>query len=423
MKFTFRRYKLLLLLILFLYEVKGSSEREKLEDSLSRTFEFQNSPSGQACEYRRQQGFCQRRSNCRKPTRSTCRFGLNPVVCCLDDPLLHTTTTTSKPRTTKATAGRPIDIKAIDLTYPDCGFRAPKVASSPATSINSRNTNRRRGKRASLSLKELFNPLTSRNGMPVDRVIVGGVEANANSWPWMVAIFKEAFSGGSKRFLCGASLISKRYVLTAAHCFDAERGNIVPSKFFVVVGAHTTKDGTEYPVEDITIHASYKIKQYYNDIALLKVGKEVVLGKKVYPVCLPSENLRSKIKPEENTVTVTGWGDTSFGGVSSMVLQEVNVPIVPLMQCNESYSKIPKNSFPNGITNLFICAGLQEGGKDACQGDSGGPMTTKLIDESYVQLGVVSFGHGCAQAGFPGVYTRLSEYTKWLYENTDFGQI
>ncbi|GFX60044.1 clotting factor B [Trichonephila clavipes] len=114
--------------------------------------------------------------------------------------------------------------------------------------------------------------------------------------------------------------------------------------------------------------------------------------------------------------------DSVIRGVNSKVLQEVTVPIVPLKDCNASYYKVAKANFPKGITNVFICAGLPEGGKDACQGDSGGPLTTQLKDNSWVQLGVVSFGYGCAQPGYPGVYTRLSQYTKWFYDNTDLGR-
>ncbi|GFY48361.1 clotting factor B [Trichonephila inaurata madagascariensis] len=144
----------------------------------------------------------------------------------------------------------------------------------------------------------------------------------------------------------------------------------------------------------------------------MKIDGLVKLTNKTYPVCLPSDGLRDKIIPGEKDATVTGWGDTTFGGVNSKVLQEVTVPIVPLKDCNASYYEVARGNFPKGITNVFICAGLPEGGKDACQGDSGGPLTTKLKGNSWVQLGVVSFGYGCAQPGYPGVYTRLSQYTK-----------
>ncbi|GFR29352.1 clotting factor B, partial [Trichonephila clavata] len=306
-----------------------------------------------------------------------------------------------------------------------CGLRSPKltddsrggVGASSTSSSNRRRVLSRLGKRDVQShsrVKRLFDVARP--------IIVGGVNAKPNSWPWMVALFKTSVPGGPKRFLCGASLISRQYVVTAAHCFDSERGNIDPTKFSIVVGSHTTKDGTEYLVENALIHPGYRPRQYYNDLCLLRIDGLVKLTNKTYPVCLPSDGLRDKIIPGENDATVTGWGDTTFGGVNSKVLQEVTVPIVPLKDCNASYSAVAKANFPKGITNVFICAGLPEGGKDACQGDSGGPLTTKLKDNSWVQLGVVSFGYGCAQPGYPGVYTRLSQYTKWFYDNTDLGR-
>ncbi|GIY95008.1 clotting factor B [Caerostris extrusa] len=307
-----------------------------------------------------------------------------------------------------------------------CGLRSPKIAedtrrTGPRSEEDT--SSRRRGILSRRLGKRDLHPHTrTKRFDPFRPIIVGGKEAKSNSWPWMVAIYRSAVVGGPKRFLCGASLISRRYVVTAAHCFDGEKGNIDPAKFSIVVGSHTTKDGTEYLVEDILVHSGYQQRQYYNDVCLIKVDGLVKLTNKTYPVCLPSDGLRDKIIPGVNDVTVTGWGDTTFGGVSSKVLQEVSIPIVPLKECNESFWKVARSSFPRGITNVFICAGVKEGGKDACQGDSGGPMVTKLKDHSWVQLGVVSFGYGCAQAGYPGVYTRLSQYTKWFYDNTDLGR-
>ncbi|XP_055940804.1 clotting factor G beta subunit-like [Argiope bruennichi] len=399
------------------------------EEDLTRTYRFPSAPRERPCQYRRQEGVCRRRSECRRPTRHTCRFGLNPIVCCMDRPETTTTTTTRRPTPPKPTRPRPSpakpdEIQEIDLTFPNCGKRTQKVseenrrngAREEEPSSRRRGILSRRGKREVNAYRRL-----SRRDI-IKPIIVGGRDAQSNSWPWMVAVFKTSVPGGPKRFLCGASLVSRQYVVTAAHCFDAEKGNIDPKKFSIVVGSHSTKDGTEYLVEDVLLHPDYKPRQYYNDLCLMKVDGLVKLTEKVYPVCLPSDGLRDKIIPGLDVVTVTGWGDTTFGGVSSQVLQEVEIHIVPLKQCNESYYKVARGNFPKGITNLFICAGEKEGGKDACQGDSGGPMVAKLKDFSWVQLGVVSFGYGCAQVGFPGVYTRLSQYTKWLYDNTDLGR-
>uniref|UniRef100_A0A8C9XUD5 trypsin n=1 Tax=Sander lucioperca TaxID=283035 RepID=A0A8C9XUD5_SANLU len=87
-------------------------------------------------------------------------------------------------------------------------------------------------------------------------------------------------------------------------------------------------------------------------------------------------------------------------------LMEVNVPIVGNRECNCDYGV-------GSITNNMICAGLRAGGKDSCQGDSGGPLVSKQ-GSRWILGGIVSFGNGCAQPNFPGVYTRVSQYQSWI---------
>ncbi|XP_076353862.1 clotting factor B-like isoform X2 [Tachypleus tridentatus] len=109
------------------------------------------------------------------------------------------------------------------------------------------------------------------------------------------------------------------------------------------------------------------------------------------------------------------------GGPRSEVLQEVSIPVVSNKDCNSSYSKVPLSKYPQGITRGQICAGLSEGDKDACQNDSGGPL---VLEESgrWALVGIVSFGVNCAEPGYPGVYTRVSHYIKWIAANTDLGK-
>lgn len=434
---------------------------------------------GRRCRHRRTPGFCKRRSECNQPTRRVCRVGPDPVVCCLDkseedsipgvifpqespqQPPRPTTTRKPPrpPRTTKKPSiifpqetpappkpSRPQRVnpqppksspqKVADLTFPGCGSRSPTIPDSNArTGANRERSSRRRG--FSWRVKREISA-SHDEGLHIDEpevkkrckrqwrsgmrpVVVGGFISKPNSWPWMTAIFKKSSTGTTSRFLCGASLISRRYVISAAHCFDSEQGNLNPSKFSVSVGAHNTRDGTEYPLESIKIHPKYQQRQYYNDLSILKTTKPVELTRRVYPVCMPQPTILGRIVTHQN-VTVTGWGDTSFGGVASKVLREVSFPVVPLRQCNASYAKTAGSTFPRGITEEFICAGVQEGGKDACQGDSGGPLVMNTVEDKWVQVGVVSFGYGCAQPGFPGVYTRVEKYTRWIYENSDLGR-
>ncbi|GFX60038.1 clotting factor B [Trichonephila clavipes] len=303
-----------MLVLLTLHYVVCDTENADEEVDLSRT--FQRFPSAdireRPCQHRRQEGVCRRRSECRKPSRSTCRFGLNPIVCCLDKPEPPTTTTTRRP--SKPTRPSLDNVREIDLTFPNCGLRSPKLPDdSRGAGARSTASSSRRGVLSRLGKRDVQSHSRVKRLFDVARpIIVGGNNAKPNSWPWMVALFKTSVPGGPKRFLCGASLISRQYVVTAAHCFDSERGNIDATQFSIVVGSHTTKDGTEYLVENLLIHPGYQPRQYYNDLCLMKIDGLVKLTNNTYPVCLPSDGLRDKIIPGEKDATVTGWGDTTF---------------------------------------------------------------------------------------------------------------
>ena len=122
----------------------------------------------------------------------------------------------------------------------------------------------------------------------------------------------------------------------------------------------------------------------------------------VRPICLPDpaqdyDNVRA---------LVTGWGRTSSQGLPSNILQEATVTTMTNSQCRSSSHRHDK------ITENMICA--QAAGRDACKGDSGGPLAVLGQDGSYSQIGVVSWGKGCARPGYPGVYTRLTSLLGWI---------
>jgi hypothetical protein len=153
-------------------------------------------------------------------------------------------------------------------------------------------------------------------------------------------------------------------------------------------------------VEKIIMHAQYNSETNDNDIALLKL-KTAATSEAVTRI---TPKLMQGLK-EGTALTVMGWGNLSTTGEQFPdKLNQVQVPLVSNASCKTSYSNLTEN---------MLCAGYTQGGKDSCQGDSGGPLVYQL-DGKWHQVGVVSFGQGCAEANYPGVYTRVENYADWI---------
>ncbi|XP_047112421.1 trypsin-like [Schistocerca piceifrons] len=215
--------------------------------------------------------------------------------------------------------------------------------------------------------------------------IVGGTNVSIEEVPWQVSVQK----GGSH--YCGGSIISKSWVLTAAHCI------FVTYSYQIRAGTANLEQGQLYSVVRKTIHERYNVLAYDCDVAVLKIRGEFQLGEKVKIVRLATS------RPQEGaSVLVSGWGAMSEGGSISNFLLATTVKVVSVYKCRMCYPSV-------GLTNVMMCAGVPAGGKDSCQGDSGGPLVhgKKLV-------GVVSFGKGCARPGYPGVYADVVSLRKWI---------
>ncbi|ODM96231.1 Proclotting enzyme [Orchesella cincta] len=237
--------------------------------------------------------------------------------------------------------------------------------------------------------------------------ITGGVEARGPlEFPWMAAVF-----GKNKKLLCGASLISENFLLSASHCFSTFKAGDV-QYLLVHIGdfnLRTTSDGP-HEVRQITkiiLHKGFKIENYHNDIALLKLSRPVNFTDRIHPVCLPEPTMDNF---EKQKLVVTGWGRKYRYGFTTDTLHKVEMPVWNLEECKRVYSTFA----PGRLLDSNICAGDGKRNKDACLGDSGGPAVF-YDGEKYVQQGIVSWGKGCGS--FPGVYTRVDKFLMWISKN------
>ncbi|KAL5285031.1 TMPRSS6.2 family protein [Megaselia abdita] len=231
--------------------------------------------------------------------------------------------------------------------------------------------------------------------------IVGGQDTLTQQYPWMAML---QYNG---RFYCGGSLINPNYILTAAHCL---RDFSTPS-ISITLLAHKLDGSTpgtfNKKISKSQIHPLYNPTTFDNDIGLLKLESSVKFDELLRPVCLPYSNGDNYAG---QMGLVTGWGDTSENShILPSVLREVYVPIISNQQCLSKGITITRN---------MICAG--EEGRDSCQGDSGGPLHIKSTNK-YQQIGIVSWGLGCARPDKPGVYTRVSNYIQWITMSTRDG--
>ena len=233
--------------------------------------------------------------------------------------------------------------------------------------------------------------------------VVNGSQSSPGSHPWAVQIM---LTRARTKIFCAGTLITNRFLVTAAHCFNRVR----PADILLVLG-NIRSDGSSSPsqelrrIDAVYIREDFDEITYDNDIAVVSMDRSVKFTAFIRPLCLPEIN-----EDYAGSVgTIVGWGRLSHNGRLPDTLQESRVPILSQQSCRHSSDHLAEE-----ITENMVCAGyLDTADTDACQGDSGGPLILPSHSQK-VLVGIVSWGIDCAKPGYPGVYTRVGTYLHWI---------
>uniref|UniRef100_T1J009 Peptidase S1 domain-containing protein n=1 Tax=Strigamia maritima TaxID=126957 RepID=T1J009_STRMM len=234
--------------------------------------------------------------------------------------------------------------------------------------------------------------------------IIEGVETSPNEFPWQVALVN-----ASRTFFCGGSLLTSKYILTAAHCL-----RLPIEQLYILLGTHVfdekVKPGLMLKATQTFAHPKHTYQHFLFDIAIIKMNQSIEYSSTMRPACFP--------RPNQNYVgriaTLSGWGYNVPGDYDNRppILMKGNVTIISLRVCREVYEDAKQLS--------VICTGVKSGQKGPCSGDSGTPLVV-LEKERWNQIGLLSGARECGDPKFPGIFTRVDCYYEWINSiTTDF---
>uniref|UniRef100_A0A803U1G2 Peptidase S1 domain-containing protein n=1 Tax=Anolis carolinensis TaxID=28377 RepID=A0A803U1G2_ANOCA len=239
--------------------------------------------------------------------------------------------------------------------------------------------------------------------------LIGGTNALPGTWPWQVSI-QVLMRDGSYLHICGGSLISARWVLSAAHCFGKPK-----EQYKLLLGCNRVNkpgpDSRERFIKTLVKHADFRSTlniggTIFNDIALLEMSDPVNCSDYIQPACLP-----------DNSVAITalthcylsGWGRTDpTKQIYPDILQEGKVDFIPRLNCSQWWNRF--------LPSMNLCAGTESGGIDFCQGDSGGPLHCREPrSERFWVLGILSWGSvECAVVKKPSIFISTQYFLDWI---------
>ncbi len=267
--------------------------------------------------------------------------------------------------------------------------------------------------RLGISLIGLSYLFTSVNVGATEPRIIRGSPAKPDEGPWMAALVYANKTAEDGQY-CGGTLVAPTWVLSAGHCTEKTIGqDFLPKEVVAVLGTHLLSKESEaerIPIVQIIRHPNYDgadpNRPPTSDIALFKLKYA-----SKQPILQVAEYYYNNLTEVGLKATVMGWGSTSStANIYPDELRQAPVPIVSQPLCNG------QRSYPGLIKDTMICAGYMQGGIDSCVGDSGGPLLVNTSN-GWRQVGIVSYGEGCALPNYYGVYTRVPSFQDFITQH------